>query len=315
MQNGTPRNAHCGAKSFIPQFFTLHFAFCIFHNLFCDHFGRPFFGIDGPIGQLAINRSARLKQLDNLLQRRLVRQLGRRAVVVASVVIRARIVSGRAVSQTTFPASHIARRLSAAAATRRRPPKRADRGDRGRQSPRPPNRETPALPLRRRCGRSTCPPGARFRLGIDPIPPQPFSQELGKRGLADGEIADEGEDHGEGIRGQAPGGWYYRVRGGQFTAHLKPVAISRRVLSVISVPNASSNDKGQPCDGRPRIDQSSNLTAVCHCLEQAVPGQRVTRGTACSKQWHTVGQSPRVARNAAYSRLPSPQSPVSRCCE
>ena len=39
-------------------------------------------------------------------------------------------------------------------------------------------------------------------------------------------------------------------------------------------------------------------TTVCHCLEQAVPGQRVTLSTACSKQWHTVGESPRMVKYA-----------------
>ncbi len=42
------------------------------------------------------------------------------------------------------------------------------------------------------------------------------------------------------------------------------------------------------------------LTTVCHCLEQAVPGQPVTPGTASAKQWHTVGIFPRVVRNAGY---------------
>ena len=37
---------------------------------------------------------------------------------------------------------------------------------------------------------------------------------------------------------------------------------------------------------------------LCHCLEQAVPEQRVTPGTASAKQWHTVGHLHRVVRNA-----------------
>ena len=36
---------------------------------------------------------------------------------------------------------------------------------------------------------------------------------------------------------------------------------------------------------------------VCHCLEQAVPGNQVAISTACSKQWHTVGRMSGVARN------------------
>ncbi len=42
------------------------------------------------------------------------------------------------------------------------------------------------------------------------------------------------------------------------------------------------------------------LSNVCHCLEQAVLGQRVASGTACSKQWHTGGSLPGAARNWGY---------------
>ncbi len=49
---------------------------------------------------------------------------------------------------------------------------------------------------------------------------------------------------------------------------------------------------------RRKWDCPAFLTTVCHCLEQAVPGQPVTPGTASAKQWHTVGIFPRVVRNA-----------------
>ena len=54
------------------------------------------------------------------------------------------------------------------------------------------------------------------------------------------------------------------------------------------------------------------LATVCHCLEQAVL-LSATRcpGTACSKQWHTVGQSPRMVRNAGQIKSFSRQSPPS----
>ncbi len=34
----------------------------------------------------------------------------------------------------------------------------------------------------------------------------------------------------------------------------------------------------------------ASLTAVCHCLEQAVPGPQVTPHTASAKPWHAVSQ-------------------------
>ena len=75
--------------------------------------------------------------------------------------------------------------------------------------------------------------------------------------------------------------------------------------AVASVPLLGTSSAILAACGKPAF-----LTTVCHCLEQAVPGQRVTLGTACSKQWHTVGQSPRIVRNADYARaFPSRGTP------
>ena len=125
--------------------------------------GAAVFGVDLQVGRLAIYRFAPGKQLNYLVQRAVLGKIGTPAgsCGVARHALEDCFRPGRRATRLCRFAALIADFLRASGRRRRRPAP-GGRGGTDRQSPGFPGRERPARRLRRRFGRWSCQPGARF---------------------------------------------------------------------------------------------------------------------------------------------------------